>query len=158
MKKRKKFIIIGVVAVVVLAATLGTVAFAQADDGGGQTLKDSLYTRIAQIYQDNTGNSIDATALQEAFTQAREELATETQENMWQKLVDEGKITQEQLDAYKAWLEAKPQMTTDEFKQWLESKPEGLPFGLGERGFSMKRGFGQMGHMFGGRCAPDVEE
>jgi hypothetical protein len=155
MKKHKKVIFVTVIAVIVLAATLGAVAFAQADDEGTQTVKATLYERVAQVYQANTGNAIDAAKLQEAFTQAQKDLATEAQDRMWQKLIDEGKITQQQLDDYKAWLEARPNMTTDEFKQWLESKPEGIPFGNGDRGPALKGDFGRMGKMFRGWCAPD---
>jgi hypothetical protein len=155
MRKHKKVILITLVTVVVLAATLGVVAFAQADDQGTQTVKDTLFERVAQDYQANTGNAIDAAKLQEAFTQAQKELATEAQDRMWQKLIDEGKITKKQLDDYKTWLAARPNMTTDEFKQWMESKPEGIPFGPGQRGPALQRGLDQMGKMFRGWCAPN---
>ena len=158
MKKHKKGVFIALVTVIVLAATLGVVAFAQADDEGTQTAKETLYERVAQIYKVNTGNDIDAAKLQEAFTQARQELATEARDRMWQKLIDEGKITQQQLDELKKWLEDRPQMPTEEFKQWLEDRPEGFPFGLGDRDQGMKRGFGRMGRMFHGWCAPESGE
>jgi hypothetical protein len=158
MRKHKKVIFIALAAVLVLGATLGAVAMAQADDEGTKTVKETLYERVAQVYQTNTGNTIDAAELQKAFAEAQKQLSTEARDQMWQKLVDEGKITQEQLDALKAWLEARPQMTTDEFKQWLESKPEDLPFGFEKRAPAMPRGFDRMGKMFRGWCAPDNAE
>lgn len=173
MKKHKKGIFITLAAVLILAVTVGAVAIAQADNEGTQTVKENLYERVAQVYQANTGDDIDATALKEAFTQARQELAAETKDQMWQKLIDEGKITQEQLEELKAWLEAKPEIPidefkqwmeskpdimTDEFKQWLEARPEGFPFGLGKSDRFPKRGFHRIGGMFRGWCAPDDTE
>ncbi len=155
MKKHKKIVFTTLVTVIVLAATLGIVAVAQADDEGTQTVRENMYERVAQVYEANTGNAIDAAALEKAFTQARQEITTEAKDRMQQKLIEEGKITQQQLDDLKAWLEAKPDMTTDEFKQWLESKPEGIPFGFGDRGPALKRGFNRMGKMFRGWGAPD---
>jgi ABC-type glycerol-3-phosphate transport system substrate-binding protein len=158
MKKYKKIVITTLVTVIVLAATLGIVAFAQADDEGTQTARENMYERVAQVYEANTGNAINAAALEAAFNQARQEIATEAKDRMQQKLIEEGKITQQQLDDLKAWLEARPDMTSDEFKQWLESKPEGVPFGLGDRGPALQRGFSRMGKMFRGWCAPDNAE
>jgi ABC-type glycerol-3-phosphate transport system substrate-binding protein len=158
MKKHKKIVITTLVTVIVLAATLGIVAFAQADDEGTQTARENMYERVAQVYEANTGNAINAAALEAAFNQARQEITTEAKDRMQQKLIEEGKITQQQLDDLKAWLEARPDMTSDEFKQWLESKPEGVPFGLGDRGPALQRGFSRMGKMFRGWGAPDNAE
>ena len=158
MRKHKKVIFITLVTVIVLATTLGMVAFAQADDQSANPTSSHINTlmdKVAAIYQQNTGTAIDSAKLQEAFTQAQKELATEAQDLMWQKLIDEGKMTRQQVDDYKAWLNARPNMTTDEFKQWLESRPEGVPFGPGQRGPALKRGFDRMGKMFRGWAAPD---
>jgi len=154
MRKHKKVIFIVLAAILAIGATLGAVAVAQADDQATQTVKETIFERVAKVYQANTGNAIDAAELQKAFTQAGKELATEAQDKMWQKLIDEGKITQEQLDAYKTWLAARPELNTDAMKQWLESKPEGVPFGTGQRDPAMQRGFNRMGKMFRNFCAP----
>jgi hypothetical protein len=148
MRKHKKVIFIVLAAVLVVGATLGAVAIAQADDQGTQTVKTTLFDRVAKVYETNTGKAIDSAELQKAFTQAGKELATEAQDKMWQKLIDEGKITQKQLDDYKNWLAARPALNTDAMKQWLESKPEGFPFGAGQRDGVMKRGFNRIGRMF----------
>ena len=143
MKINRKIVLIALVTVIVLAITLGAVAIAQASDrtnnqpqaaNANVSANVSLFEKISAIYKANTGTAIDAAALQQAFTQAQKELATGAQDRMLQKLVDDGKITQQQLDAYKAWLAARPALNTDALKQWLESKPEGVPFGPGLRG------------------------
>ncbi len=152
MRKHKKAIFIALAAVLVVGATLGAVAFAQANDQGTilpQSANVSMFEKVSTIYKANTGTAIDAAELQKAFTQAQQQLATEAQDKMWQKLIDEGKMTQKQVDDYKKWLEARPKLNTDEFKSWLESKPEGIPFGPGTHAPAMPRGFGGMGKMFG---------
>ena len=148
MRKHKKVIFIALAAILVVGATLGAVAIAQAADQGTQTVKETIYERVSKVYQANTGKAIDAAELQKAFTQAQQQLATEAQDKMWQKLIDEGKITQAQLDAYKKWLAARPELNTDAMKKWLESRPEGVPFGPGTRGPGMPGAFDRMGKMF----------
>jgi predicted PurR-regulated permease PerM len=146
MKINKKIVLVALVTVIVLAITLGAVAITQASDqtnnqpqaaNASVSANVSLFEKISAIYKANTGTAIDAAALQNAFTQAQKELATAAQDRMWQKLVDEGKITQQQLDAYKKWLAARPELNTDALKKWMESKPEGVPFGPGLLGRGM---------------------
>jgi hypothetical protein len=153
MKKNKKIIIIAVIAVVVLGATLGAVAVAQASDQPAATAASSntttIWDRVAAIYKTNTGTAIDSAALQKAFQQAQKDLATEARDKMLQKMVDSGKITQKQADDYKNWLNSMPgSALSDTFKQWLESKPAGIPFGPGMQAPAMPHGFGGIGKMF----------
>jgi hypothetical protein len=154
MHLKKKFLIIGVLSVVVLAAVLGGFAIASANDSGSAQI--ALMDKVAEIYQKNTGTAIDAEALQKAFTEAGTAVRTEACNQFLQKLVDEGKITQEQADAWKAWMDARPSSAlTDEFKTWMESRPD-IPgiFGPGNSGpgnsrmmpFSGRHGFGMMGN------------
>jgi hypothetical protein len=158
MHLKKKFLIIGVLCVVVLAGVLGGFAIASANDG--DAANTTLMDKVAEIYQQNTGTAIDAQALQKAFTEAGAALKTDAMNQFLQKLVDEGKITQEQADAWKAWVDARPaNALTDEFKTWMESRPDisGL-FGSGNSGLGKSapgkggmmpfggRGFGMMGN------------
>jgi hypothetical protein len=125
MWRNKKLILIEVLVVVMLIATVGIVAVARADDENtNQDHTSSLMEKVAEIYQANTGTVIDAEELENAFTQARQEIRTENRYQFLDKLVDMGKITQEQADEFKAWLEARPDIFTDEFQQWLESRPD----------------------------------
>jgi len=161
MWQSKKLIIIGVVGALLLAGSIGGIAFAQAgnDDGPG-----ALLDKVCEIYQQKTGATIDQQALKDAFTQAREEMrpkapqdrpaapqdrpemGPEAMKDRLQSLVDDGKITQEQADQYKAWLDAKPDTASfeqqvkewqqarpempAEMKAWLEARPD-IPFGFG---------------------------
>jgi competence protein ComGC len=144
MKKNKKIVLITLVVVAVLVITLGVVAVTQANDQGtGQSANVSLFDKVAAIYKTNTGNAIDSAALQKAFQQAQQQLATDAQNAMMKKLVDSGKITQKQADDYQAWLAAKPALNTDALKKWMDSKPAGIPFGPG---MGFPGGAGKMFH------------
>ena len=163
MKKNKKVIFIALAAVLVVGATLGVVAVANANDNGtvqAQSANVSLFDRVAAIYKTNTGATIDSAALQKAFQQAQKETmakfqdtkkerAPMSQDEMLQKLVDSGKITQKQADDYKAWLAARPALNTDALKNWMDSKPAGIPFGPGVSGNMTPRGPSGTGKMFG---------
>ncbi|HTY81302.1 MAG TPA: DUF2780 domain-containing protein, partial [Dehalococcoidales bacterium] len=136
MKKYKKVIIIAAIAVVVLGASLGAVAFAQADTKAPSTTanttfnKTSLYDTVASILNQAKGTNITGADLQSAFQQAEKQAADTALDNMLQKLVTDGKITQQQATDYKNWLNSRPtQMMSDQYKQWLESRPNipGLP-------------------------------
>ena len=146
MHLKKKVLIIGVLCVVVLAGVLGGFAIASANDGG--SANTTLMDKVAEIYQKNTGTAIDAQELQKAFTEAGSSLRVEMRDQMLQKLVNNGKITQEQADAWKAWLDARPDKAlTDEYQTWLDSRPD-IPEQLGID----NPGFGKSGMMpFGGR-------
>jgi len=170
MWRSKKFIIIAVLTVLVLGAVLGGVAVAQADDedtGTSQTANVSTFLdKVAEIYQQNTGVTIDASELQNAITEASQQIKDEALDNYLQKLVEEEKITQEQADQFKAWLDARPTFPTEQFKDWWESRPD-MPGLFGQGGGmriapapfgGMHRGTGQFGMGFKpGRCAPDTD-
>jgi type VI protein secretion system component VasK len=145
MWRKKKFIIIAVLTMVVLAGILGGVAIANADDQNtNQTSNTNNFTtlldKVATIYQQNTSVAIDSQELQKAFTQAQQEMQNEALDKYLNSLVDQGKITQDQAKQY---------------KDWLNSKPD-VPVGPGFKGGL--RGFGKFGGMFGGRfggwCPP----
>jgi hypothetical protein len=133
MWRSKKFIIIAVLAAVVLIGTISGVALAQTRNGDNspQTQQESLLDKVCAIYEQNTGTAIDVQALKDAFAQAQSEMRKEALDNYLQKLVDEGKITQEEADQYKAWLESKPDVN--------------IPIAPGLPGFGMHRGFGGSG-------------
>jgi hypothetical protein len=153
MWRSKKFIIAAVVATVLLAGGIGGIALA-ADNGVGNQPKPpcgDLLARVCEIYQQKTGVAIDQEVLKEAFDQVRSDMQKQWQEthrkgSEWrppampnrpeigpedmlsrlQKLVDEGRITQEQADQFKSWLQSKP--NTEQFEQqlkdWQQERPE----------------------------------
>jgi hypothetical protein len=145
----KKILIMGIICVTVLAATIGGFAIASAADNGvtgtpSTTAATQLLDKVAQIYQQNTGIAIDSQELQKAFQQAQTELNSTRLDTMLQKLVTDGKITQEQADQWKTWWNSRPSsITSDEFKTWMESRPD-IPgmFGGGTFGKAMPFGRG----------------
>jgi hypothetical protein len=153
MKLRKKGLIIGILCVVVLAAIIGGFAIANADDSSTktETSVNTLMDKVAEIYQKNTGTAIDAQQLEKAFKEAGTSIAADRMDQMLQKLVDSGKITQAQADQWKAWWNSRPtQITSDAFKTWMQSRPNipGLSGGNGTgkmMPFGGMRGSGGMG-------------
>jgi hypothetical protein len=113
--RSKKFIIVTVLAAVVLVGSIGGVVLAQTGNGDedGSQLEArhaALLDRVCEIYEQNTDVAINADELQNAFAQAQSEMMEEALENRLQNLVEQGKITQEEADQYKAWQQARPDM------------------------------------------------
>jgi hypothetical protein len=95
-----------------------------------ETRQEALLDRVCQIYQQNTGVTINPQQLENAFTQAQSDMQNETLQSLLEKLVNEGKITQAEADQYLQWWQSRPNIE--------------LP-GLG--------GYGHGGGMmWGGRC------
>jgi|WetSurMetagenome_2_1015567.scaffolds.fasta_scaffold223704_2 hypothetical protein len=131
MRLGKKTIIIGVLCIVVLAATIGGFAMASADNSTTAnttktaTAVTTLMDKVAEMYQKDTGTAIDAQALQKAFEEAGAAIRANSIDQMLQKLVTDGKITQAQADQWKAWWDSRPSQTlTDEYKTWMENRPD----------------------------------
>jgi len=128
----------------VLLASVGIAAVAHADDESTDQTQNnttSLMQEVAEIYQANTGTPIDAKELENAFKQARNQHRIEIRYNCLDKLVEQGKITQEQADEFKAWLDSRPDILTDEFQQWLDSRPDILGM-FGQNNGDVMRFFG----------------
>ncbi len=143
MWRKKSFIIVAALTVLVLGATLGSVAMAQADDENSTDNASSFLEKVAEVYQTNTGVAIDPEALQQAITEARQTLRDEALDNYLQELVDNGTITQAQADEFKAWLDAKPDLPVDEFQEWWNARPD-MP---GLFGNNNGTGMGPLGRM-----------
>ena len=98
--KIARLILSSLLAVTMVIGTAGT---ALADDGqNGQGNQDGLLARVAQIL------NIDVQKLKDAFKQAITELRAEKQNTELQNLVTSGKLTQDQADQLKAWLDSRP--------------------------------------------------
>ncbi|MFH1651350.1 MAG: hypothetical protein ABID87_04550 [Chloroflexota bacterium] len=152
---KKKFIIIGIMLVTIIGGSIGGVAMAQAGTATDSPAK-TLMARVAEKL------GINQTDLENAFTEARSELQAEALDARLQKQVDEGTITQEQADQYKAWLQARPdagayqQQLRDwqqtrppvppEFKDWQEARPDvPMPGPFGRHSFGGKMRGGHFG-------------
>ena len=120
--KKRLGIFLGIAAVSVLAV-VGVFAGIAAQDGHGDGGKRSFAERVASIL------GLEAETVEDAFAQAKEEMADEWSDAYLAKLVEHGKLTQEEADAIVAWKDAKPD----------------VEFSFGELTKSGKRGWGGKG-------------
>jgi flagellar basal body-associated protein FliL len=106
MWRRKKLMIITMLAAVVilLVGIIGGSAFAQsgATPTPGDTGKTTLLARVAAIL------GIEQQQLEDAFAQAQKDMMQEQMTNRLNRMVEEGKITQEQADQYLEWQQSRP--------------------------------------------------
>jgi hypothetical protein len=111
MWRKKRLVLVLMLAVVVLLGTVGGIVLAQ-DDGGNETQVEDrcgvLLDKITAIYEENTGVAIDQEQLKEAFAQACNEMLADAMQTHLQNLVDDGVITQEEADQYLEWWQARP--------------------------------------------------
>jgi Spy/CpxP family protein refolding chaperone len=125
MWRSKKFIVAAVLAALVLVG--GTSAAVLAASNSDDSQPKTLLGRVAEIL------GIDQQKLEDAFAQAQSEMQEEALDSYLKNLVDQGKITQEQADQYKAWWQSKPDMTL--YQQWQQAQPDiGVPGPMGRTG------------------------
>lgn len=132
MWRSKKFILIATLIVLLVVGSTAGVVYAQTGKGDEAPAK-TLFARVATIL------GIDQQKLEDAFAQAQSEMQTEALDTYLQKLVDEGKITQDEAQKYKEWWQAKPET------------PLPAPFGFHRFPGGMRLGGG---HGCYGRSAP----
>ncbi|MGD0780119.1 MAG: hypothetical protein ABR954_04975 [Dehalococcoidales bacterium] len=147
----KKFIIIIGLLVIAIAVggTLGGIALARGNNNSGGQARNVGMNNITGLLQPNSGNSSGIQGLIKDFEQAGQEIKSEGLDAYLQQLVKDGKITQEQSDQFKAWLDARPAFPTDEFKKWMESRPD-IPGLFGQDNHPGTRFFGMMHNGNGG--------
>jgi len=153
MWKRKWFIPVVVVSVLLVGGIVGGVVIAGSDNPSNtedqnQTTDryQALLDRACAIYEENTGVAVGSEQLKDALDQARSEIQDEALESRLQDLVDEGKITQEEADQYLEWWQSRPD---------IELPLPGLG-GHGHGGGMMwGRGFQAWGSPW---CAPDASD
>jgi opacity protein-like surface antigen len=149
MWRKKKFILVAVLAAVILAAGIGGVALAadNNDESQATTPFDNLWEKMAAVLQDD-GVNVTSDQLQSAFSEAQDQMRADAQQDFLDKMVADGKITQEQADAYSDWIKNKPDMGGN------FGPRGGRFFGGGGQRFEFKmRGPGGF-HGFGGFCPP----
>lgn len=169
MWRSKKFIIITVTVAAVVAGCLAGVVFANpenGDDSQPESKYGALLDRVCEVYKENTGVTIDPQQLRDAFVQAQSEMRDEALDRCLQKLVDEGKITEDEAGQYKEWWQARPDMEPyrQQLRDWQQARP-GIPSELEEWKKAMpdipfkfefggRRVFRSIGGMrgFGGPC------
>ncbi len=105
MWRKKKWIIIGVLAAVVIltAGIVGAVVVNAQNPSPTVTNPQKAFAdKVAAIL------GIDPAKVESAFTQAQKEMQDEALTNRLNALVKQGKLTQQQADQYKQWWESRP--------------------------------------------------
>jgi uncharacterized membrane protein len=115
MRKRKWFVPVVVVSVLLIGGITGGVVAAASDSSinaeeqiEAANRYQLLLDRACAIYEEETGVAIDREQLKDALKQARQEMRQEALENWLQKLVDNGEITQEEADQLLEWWQSRP--------------------------------------------------
>jgi len=143
MKKKKIMAVILIVAVVAAGAIFGvSQAFAH-DEPTPPSSPTTFIEKVAAIYEANTGTALDVEQLQAAIQEAQRQTCLENRISRLERLVEEGVITQEQADEWKAWLEDMPdidfnglQAHAGQFFGKMGLHSEGFAGFNGSRGFS----------------------
>jgi hypothetical protein len=137
MRLKRKWLFIPVLAAVVLVGIgiIGGAVYANSSASAASDNQTTFAARVAQIL------GIDQTKVESAFTQAKKEMRDDAMNAQLQKMIDNGKITQEQADQYKAWIQSKPDLPAELGSQGpmggRGSKGGCFP-GMGGRGFNFQ--------------------
>ena len=97
---RKRWLISTLAAALMALGIAGGVVLAQEADE--DSMMKSFAGRVAEIL------GSEETRVQDAMDQARQEMFSERLQNKLDKMVESGRITQEQADEYKAWIKSRP--------------------------------------------------
>lgn len=115
MRKRKWFVPVVVVSILLIGGITGGVVAAASDSSinaeeqiEAANRYQLLLDRACAIYEEETGMAIDQEQLKDALKQARQEMRQEALGNWLQKLVDDGEITQEEADQLLEWWQSRP--------------------------------------------------
>ncbi len=107
---RKGLITVALIVGALALALTGGAALAQSDDTDSR--KGKFAERVASIL------GLESSQVQDAMKQARTELRDEWLQQKLDAMVESGKITQEQADEYKAWVEERPEGAFKGFMRW----------------------------------------
>lgn len=94
------------------------------------TAEQTFINDVVAAYQQSTGVTIDATALQNAITTAQTEMRTNALQTQLQNLVSAGKLTQDQANQILSWWQSMPSVLNGNGVLGLAPGP-GLGLGLG---------------------------
>jgi len=140
MRKRTKILIAVISAVLLLSMVIGGIAVF-ADDTVVTTTPSTTVTSGTNGKQDAFLTALAAKLnvsvdqLKTAITEARKEVQAQQLQERLQKMVDDGKITQEQMNEYLQWWNSRPQLPSDVVPGLGMGKAMG-------RGGMMGKGFG----------------
>ncbi|MBN1189877.1 MAG: hypothetical protein JXA46_09000 [Dehalococcoidales bacterium] len=122
MWRKKKWVLVIVLAVVVVTAVgvIGGVVYAQPGNGkSGGNHGDEFMARVAEKLGVNQAD------LEEAFKEARQELADEAFKGRLDRLAEEGIITQDEAGEYYKWWQSRPDVP----EGLLNARPNFCPQG-----------------------------
>ena len=129
MKRKRWFVVSLMAAVMAVGITTGVVMAQGSGDPEGDSPFKSFVSRVAEIL------GIDEAQVQEAIDQAAREIQDERLQQKLDRLVESGRLTQEQAV---------------EYRDWIQSRPEGLSPRFGFRRFGgFGGGFGSKFHGHG---------
>ncbi|MBL7119145.1 MAG: hypothetical protein ISS53_00510 [Dehalococcoidia bacterium] len=103
MRKHIKLVAIAVAAMIVLTVGLTTVAFAESSGDGGSGVVNTFISKVASIL------GLGEEQVADAFEQARDEMRDEAQGQCLQDAVEEGRITEQEADQIRQWLQDRPE-------------------------------------------------
>ncbi len=99
---KRKWLMVPLVTGILAAGITGATVLAHNDDGEQESPKDTVATKVAEIL------GIDAETVKDALQEATQEVRSERLQHRLADLVEAGKLTHEQADAYMEWYEARP--------------------------------------------------
>jgi len=120
MNKRRWLYALILTGLLVIGITGGAVLAHGGGENGDSPVK-SFASRVAGIL------GLNESQVQDAFKQARAEMQDEALQAKLDKMVESGRLTQEEAD---------------EYKEWYDSRPDTLTPGFGGRKFHFGQGFG----------------
>jgi hypothetical protein len=101
--RSKKFIFLAILAVVILAGSIGGIVYAQGEDE-----EEDIPTRVAILDRVAAKLGIDPQQLKDAFTEVINEVQAEFELKWLDKAVEEGLITEDEAQEYSEWWAARP--------------------------------------------------
>ena len=99
---RKRWIAVLAITGVMAALITGGAVFAQVSDTNGGTASQSFAARVATIL------GLEEAPVQAALQQVRGEIRDERIQMRLDRMVEKGRLTQEQADELKKWYDARP--------------------------------------------------
>lgn len=99
---KRKWLMVPLVTGMLAVGLTGATALAHNEDGEEESLKSTVATKVAEIL------GMDEQTIKDALQEATQEVHSERTEHRLGHMVEEGRITQEEADAYLGWYAARP--------------------------------------------------
>ena len=103
---KRKWLMVPLVTGILAAGITGATVLAHNEDGEQESPKDAVAAKVAAIL------GIDEQSVKDAVTEATQEGRSERIQHRLDHMVEAGRLTQDQADAYLSWYEARPDVPT----------------------------------------------